>query len=105
MMLRHLLSALVILHTVTCKSCKDKDEDCDIGEKVVPGNDTRDFKLTVIVLTMNRPQSLARLMRSIEATDFEFEDDYFDMEIHVDKSIGWHYDECVRYVYKCSSNH
>ena len=52
--------------------------------------------MTVIILTMNRPQSLARLLRSIEATDFEYEDDFFDLEIHVDKSIGAHYDECVK---------
>ncbi len=60
-------------------------------------SDRRDFKLTVVVLTMNRPHSLMRLLRSIERTDFEFDDDGFDMEIHVDKSIGGHYDECVKY--------
>ena len=61
-------------------------------------NKKRDFKLTVIVLTMNRPKSLARLLKSLDATDFEFPEDYFDVEIHVDKSIGAHYDDCVRYV-------
>lgn len=57
--------------------------------------DHRDFKLTVIVLTMDRPHSLARLLRSIAATDFESDDDYFDIEIHVDKTVGLHYQECV----------
>ena len=57
--------------------------------------DEREFKLTVIVLTMDRPHSLARLLRSIAATDFEDDDDYFDIEIHVDKTVGLHYQECV----------
>ena len=52
-------------------------------------------KLTVIVLTMDRPHSLARLLSSIANTDFENEEDYFDIEIHVDKSVGLHYEECV----------
>ena len=65
-------------------------QDVEITEK-----DARDFKLTVVVLTMNRPQSLARLLKSLRATDFEFDDDKFDVEIHVDKSLGLHYDECV----------
>jgi hypothetical protein len=56
----------------------------------------RSFKLTVIVLTMNRPLSLARLLKSIEATEMEDEQDFFDVEIHVDKSIGLHYDDCVK---------
>ena len=55
----------------------------------------REFKLTVIVLTMDRPHSLARLLRSVANTDFENEEDYFDIEIHVDKSVGLHYEECV----------
>ena len=55
----------------------------------------REFKLTVIVLTMDRPHSLARLLRSIAETDFESDDDYFDIEIHVDKTVGLHYQECV----------
>lgn len=58
--------------------------------------DKRSFKLTVIVLTMNRAHSLSRLLRSISETDFEFDHDYFDMEIHVDKSIGQQYEECVK---------
>ena len=60
-----------------------------------PSKEVKDFKLTVVVLTMNRPKSLARLLKSIENTDFEFDDDKFDVEIHVDKSMGLHYDECV----------
>ena len=58
-------------------------------------NDKRDFKLTVIVLTMDRPHSLARLLKSIYNTDFESDEDYFDIEIHVDKTVGLHYQECV----------
>ncbi len=56
------------------------------------------FNLTVIVLTMNRPHSLMRLLRSIEATDFGDGEgvDGFDLEIHVDKSVGLLYDECVK---------
>jgi len=54
------------------------------------------FNLTVIVLTMNRPHSLMRLLRSLDATDFENGEDFFDVEIHVDKSIGEHYKECVK---------
>ena len=58
-------------------------------------NKKREFKLTVIILTMDRPQSLARLLKSIYNTDFENDQDYFDIEIHVDKTIGLHYQECV----------
>ena len=58
-------------------------------------NKEREFKLTVIILTMDRPQSLARLLKSIYNTDFENDQDYFDIEIHVDKTIGLHYQECV----------
>jgi len=67
-------------------------QDVEITEK-----DAKNFKLTVVVLTMNRPQSLARLLKSLRATDFEFDDDKFDVEIHVDKSLGLHYDECVEF--------
>ena len=58
-------------------------------------DDGSNFKLTVVVLTMNRPKSLARLLSSLRNTDFEFDDEQFDVEIHVDKSLGLHYDECV----------
>jgi len=58
-------------------------------------NNDFEFKLTVIVLTMNRPHSLARLLKSLKETDFENDTDYFDVEIHVDKSVGLHYKECV----------
>ena len=59
--------------------------------------DKREFKLTVIVLTMDRPHSLARLLKSIANTDFESDEDYFDIEVHVDypKTVGLHYQECV----------
>ena len=67
-----------------------QSQDVELTEK-----DAKNFKLTVVVLTMNRPQSLARLLKSLRATDFEFDDDKFDVEIHVDKSLGLHYDECV----------
>lgn len=58
--------------------------------------DKRDFKLTVIMLTMDRHNSLARVLKSIAETDFESDEDYFDIEIHVDKSVGLHYDECIK---------
>ena len=57
--------------------------------------DQRDFKLTVIILTMDRPNSLRRLMESIYNTDFENDSDFFDVEIHIDKSLGLHYQECI----------
>ena len=62
-------------------------------EKVIV--DKRDFKLTVIILTMDRPNSLRRLMESIYNTDFENDSDFFDVEIHIDKSLGLHYQECI----------
>ena len=63
--------------------------------EVQPDADGRPFKLTVIILTMDRPQSLARLLRSIANTDLVSDQDYFDIEFHVDKAVGLHYDECV----------
>ncbi|XP_023333279.1 uncharacterized protein LOC111705074 [Eurytemora carolleeae] len=53
------------------------------------------FNLTVIILTMNRPESLRRLLDSIDKTFFEFSEDKLNLEIHVDKSQGWFYDDCV----------
>ena len=47
-----------------------------------------DFHLKVIVLTMNRPESLNRLLSSLNRTYFEFDSDQLDVEIHVDKSHG-----------------
>ena len=63
----------------------------------VQAESEREFKLTVIVLTMDRPHSLARLLKSIANTDFESDEDYFDIEVHVDypKTVGLHYQECV----------
>ena len=57
--------------------------------------DRRDFKLTVIILTMDRPDSLRRLLASIYETDFENDEDYFDIEFHIDKSVGLHYQDCI----------
>ena len=57
--------------------------------------DSRDFKLTVIILTMDRPDSLRRLLASIYETDFENDEDYFDIEFHIDKSVGLHYQDCI----------
>ena len=82
------LSILLVLFISFPKTIRSQD--VEITEK-----DAKNFKLTVVVLTMNRPQSLARLLKSLRATDFEFDDDKFDVEIHVDKSLGLHYDECV----------
>ena len=61
--------------------------------------DSPPFNLTVIVLTMNRPKSLQRLLDSLKATDFEFPNDKFDVEIHIDKTVGGLYDQTVRWVY------
>ena len=47
------------------------------------------FNLTVIILTMNRPESLQRLLDSIDKTFFEFSEDKLNLEIHVDKSQGY----------------
>ena len=48
----------------------------------------RGFKLKVIILTMNRPESLRRLLDSLNRTFFEHPGDALDVEIHVDKSRG-----------------
>ena len=79
-MTHHQLSLILL-----CLLCLAKSESID----------KRDFKLTVIVLTMDRPHSLARLLKSLYHTDFESEEDFFDIEIHVDKTVGLHYQECV----------
>ena len=57
---------------------------------------TEPFTMKVIVLTMNRPDSLMRLLRSINKTYFEYESDRLDIEIHVDRSHGWLYEDCVK---------
>ena len=54
------------------------------------------FNLTVIILTMNRPESLRRALKSIYETDFENEDDFFDVEIHIDKTTGKLWEECIQ---------
>jgi len=55
-----------------------------------------EFSMKVFVLTMNRPESLMRLLNSISNTFFEYEGDKLELEIHVDKSHGLLYDECVK---------
>jgi hypothetical protein len=49
---------------------------------------TRPFVMRVIVLTMNRPQSLSRLLDSLSRTFFEYAADALHVEIHVDKAHG-----------------
>ena len=56
---------------------------------------TEPYTIKVIVLTMNRPQSLLRLLRSIKRTYFEYPGDRLEVEIHVDKSHGLYYQDCV----------
>ena len=68
---------------------------CTFSQYSPDEKDVKNFKITVVVLTMNRPNSLARLLNSIHNTDFVNDDDKFDVEIHVDKSLGLHYDACV----------
>ena len=57
---------------------------------------TAHFSMRVIVLTMNRPDSLTRLLNSINNTFFEYPGDRIELEIHVDKAHGLLHDECVR---------
>ena len=77
-------------------STENVAKDSEFAPSPKNASDNREFKLTVIILTMDRHYSLARVLRSIANTDFEFDDDYFDVEIHVDKAIGEHYEECVK---------
>jgi hypothetical protein len=51
---------------------------------------TRPFVMRVIILTMNRPQSLSRLLDSLSRTFFEYAADALHVEIHVDKAHGKH---------------
>jgi hypothetical protein len=46
------------------------------------------FSLRVIILTMNRPESLVRLLNSLSNTFFEEPTDTLHVEIHVDKAHG-----------------
>eukprot|EP00090_Calanus_glacialis_P047235 TRINITY_DN9692_c0_g1_i1.p1 TRINITY_DN9692_c0_g1~~TRINITY_DN9692_c0_g1_i1.p1 ORF type:complete len:343 (+),score=82.89 TRINITY_DN9692_c0_g1_i1:187-1215(+) len=57
---------------------------------------TESFTMKVFVLTMNRPESLTRLLNSISDTFFEYAGDKIELEIHVDKSHGLLYEECVK---------
>lgn len=54
------------------------------------------FSMKVIILTMNRPESLMRLLSSLNKTYFEHPEDRIDVEIHVDKAHGWLYNDCVK---------
>jgi hypothetical protein len=49
---------------------------------------THPFIMRVIILTMNRPQSLSRLLDSLSRTFFEYAADALHVEIHVDKAHG-----------------
>jgi hypothetical protein len=54
---------------------------------------TRPFVMRVIILTMNRPQSLSRLLDSLSRTFFEYTADALHVEIHVDKAHGKHVEQ------------
>jgi hypothetical protein len=54
---------------------------------------TRPFVMRVIILTMNRPQSLSRLLDSLSRTFFEYAADALHVEIHVDKAHGKHMEQ------------
>lgn len=57
-----------------------------------------EYTIKVIVLTMNRPESLERLLKSLSATAWEFDSDSIQLEIHVDKDPagGWLHRDCIR---------
>jgi hypothetical protein len=55
--------------------------------------DTRPFSMRVIILTMNRPPSLSRLLDSLSRTFFEYAADALHVEIHVDKAHGKHVEQ------------
>ena len=94
---------LLISGCVKTKLCDNNTEQCD-KDKLPWSNLTQlseleltePFSMKVIVLTMNRPESLMRLLRSINNTYFEYETDKIDVEIHVDKAHGWLYNDCVK---------
>ena len=89
------LFLLVTCHMMTTSFGND---DNAAGIEVMSESAENSFNLTVIVLTMNRPKSLQRLLESIKATDFEFDDDKFDVEIHIDKTVGGLYEQTIRLV-------
>merc|ERR1712110_1124508 len=83
-----------VLLGASCSSGDQRGAATDIYS--VSGGYGPDFNLTVIILTMNRPNSLQRLLESLKATDFEFASNKFDIEFHIDKTVGGLYDETVR---------
>ena len=97
----------IVLILVTCSSSARASE-CSAercGQDFLPWTNltqltqleqTETFSMKVIVLTMNRPESLLRLLRSINNTYFEHDTDSIEVEIHVDKSHGWLYEDCVK---------
>ena len=89
------LFLLVTCHMMTTSFGNDNNA-ADI--EVMSESAENSFNLTVIVLTMNRPKSLQRLLESIKSTDFEFDDDKFDVEIHIDKTVGGLYEQTIRLV-------
>merc|ERR1711983_315233 len=99
---------LVVMILVTCSSlakasqCGDAEK---CGQDFLPWTNltqlsqlelAETFSMKIIVLTMNRPESLMRLLRSINNTYFEHDTDSIEVEIHVDKSHGWLYEDCVK---------
>ncbi len=90
----YLLVILVFVLLQPLECLIDDDGTCD-GDKC-EGCADDGFRLTVVILTMNRPRALARLLRSLEETDFEHEQDSFDVEVHVDKAVGTPHEDCVR---------
>lgn len=102
-----LTQIFVVMILVTCSSLARASQ-CDAeqcGQDFLPWTNlthlsqlelAETFSMKVIVLTMNRPESLMRLLRSINNTYFEHDTDSIEVEIHVDKSHGWLYEDCVK---------
>lgn len=84
------MNRVILLFLVLVTFCGSSGM-CDISEEANPP-----FNLTVIVLTMNRPKSLERLLNSLKATDFEYDNDSFNVVFHIDKSTGGLYDQTVK---------
>ena len=83
-----IMNRVILLFLVLVTFCGSSGM-CDISEE----DSHPPFNLTVIVLTMNRPRSLERLLNSLKATDFEYDTDFFDVVFHIDKSTGGLYDQ------------
>ena len=82
------MNRIILLFLVSVTFCGNSAM-CDISEE----DSHPPFNMTVIVLTMNRPKSLERLLNSLKATDFENENDSFDVVFHIDKSTGGLHDQ------------